>query len=782
VSVGSEGNACHPGATVPADPLPNRGVPASPDQRALALALASFVLAALFIAVPAWQLIGPGPFDWHIAQPSFVQGGAEALLLVALVAGAFALAPARWALVIVALPLAFYLRRHAVDVPLLIDVLYLEIVVGCGQWLRRLCAAPPAKTIGDHLDAFVLGFILWSVLAWSASAVGMGSIRELRGLTLLLGIVALLGRRPPLVLFLWRGLAMQTRADRAWCGALVAWLAVSFARTNVVFGYDALWYGLRSEYVLDPGKSVFAPLGLVSPVHYFPKLYEMFLLPVSGLDDASVIDGMAILLGVLVLLAGARILDALGAPKRARLPTLALVATLPALVSAAVGPKPDIAAALFVLLAAVAAMAWTRSGAFPDLAWMLACAILGCLAKLTAVPFAGALLLAAVALAWRARGRNVPMDAPRNRQALLALAGSILVAVFVTARTLWLAGVPTIGPDVLFRLWKACGFALVDPAGTLDWTRPQDWSDVPALWIDWLLRPQRLPHVVISWVGNAWAWFALLALGAAALGQNREVRIARWPLYALVAAGLALAMGWRYHVRGSDGNYFIAALVPALLLSSAAAFGRLARMPRVFRIVLALVPAFALFQAMYSFASAGWFPGTRVMDLDLGRSWHDSRARRWSELARVGLERIGHHLRTLPPDTRGVGFAAEPASLWLPSRFEHLLAVMFARPDLLATPTAFERFLRTQRIAYLILPHADAPGKIYVAPVVASVADSLARDPAVRRFDDRSYVMFDLSDWLDRPERASGATGRTAAEPVGSAALNKELSRGDGSH
>ena len=105
----------------------------------LPLAAFAFLLAAAFIAIPARQLIGPGPFDWHIRQPAFVQGGIEALALVALVAGAFALRSSRSAALLAAVVLALFLRRHAVDVPLLIDLLYLEIVVGVGMFVRRCC-------------------------------------------------------------------------------------------------------------------------------------------------------------------------------------------------------------------------------------------------------------------------------------------------------------------------------------------------------------------------------------------------------------------------------------------------------------------------------------------------------------------------------------------------------------------------------------------------------------------------------------------------------------------
>ncbi|MFI4971005.1 MAG: hypothetical protein ACHP7D_12440, partial [Lysobacterales bacterium] len=543
----------------------------------------------------------------------------------------------RWSvLVLVALPLAFYLRRHAVDMPLLIDLVYLEIVIGLGAFARRAFRLPAPRDARDYLQAFVLGFLVWSVLAWSASALDAGSIKGLRWLTVLLAIPAACARHTPLALYLWRRLGAQTTGDRFWCGALTAWIAVLYARSNVVFGYDAQWYGLRPEYVLDPGSSVFQPLGLIAPVHYYPKLYEVFLLPVSAFGDTSVIVGMSIGMLVLILLACHVLATRIDLPPRARMPVLALVATLPALANSALEPKPDVISALFVLLAADAALAWARSRSSADALWMLAAGLLACLAKLSAVPFVGMLVLAAAIAAWRRRGEaGVAADPRTTRLAVAASAAALIVAGFVIARTWLLTGMPTV---VQTNLWQALGMHLAEPAGALTWARAPDWADLPTLIVDWLFRPQRLAHVVIAWVGNVWAWCGLLAFSAALLTQGapRGNRV-RLPLIALIATGVVLAVGVGYPVRGSDGNYFLAALLPAILVGATAAFTRLAATPRALAVALACLPAFALFQASYAFVSAGWWPGTRTFDLDLSRNWHDTRRARWGKLEYAGM-------------------------------------------------------------------------------------------------------------------------------------------------
>jgi hypothetical protein len=201
--------------------------------------------------------------------------------------------------------------------------------------------------------------------------------------------------------------------------------------------------------------------------------------------------------------------------------------------------------------------------------------------------------------------------------------------------------------------------------------------------------------------------------------------------------------------RGSDGNYFLAALLPGLLLAANATLSRVRGVART--AVLACIPAFALFQAAYAFASAGWATGTRAFDFDLARNWHDSRAVRWPTLRLAGMEKIGRHLKELRASTLTVGYATEPASFWLPTRFEpagHLLFAPGIRRDgggprgLSSRPA--HRGTRAAATGRRAKEYAHVP------LAVAAVAARLEREPGVVRIDDRDYYLLDLSAWRAR--------------------------------
>ena len=459
--------------------------------------LVAFVVVAgmiLMIGVPAWELLVPGPFGWHVEQPQSWQGGIEALVLCACLAVGFALNRGwvAWSLVLV--PAALYARRHSFDVPLIIDVVYLEITIGLGLMVQAWMGAPTQRNALDYLHAFVTGFIVWSFFAWCASALQWGSIQDLRWLTCALALPVIYKARRPFSVFLFQRMRLTSASTRIWCAVLASWLLVLFARTKVALGYDALWYGLQAEHVLVPGHSIFDPLGLVSPVHYYPKIYEMWLLPLSDLGDSTVISGMTILVMMLLLMACRAMMRDLELSASIQMPAVALIATLPALANIAGQPKPDVFATLFVLLSAIAAARYIRRPSIDAAAWAAMCAAIACSAKLTAVPYVGALLVTTLIGGWVAKPSHVAEPKSKSRAGLLIVLLGVIVVGFVHARTWLLSGLPTIGPDPLFKLWHLMGFQLIEPAGTLNWSLPQYWPDVPQLILD-AFPPTVVPHI-----------------------------------------------------------------------------------------------------------------------------------------------------------------------------------------------------------------------------------------------------------------------------------------------
>jgi uncharacterized membrane protein len=317
---------------------------------------------------------------------------------------------------------------------------------------------------------------------------------------------------------------------------------------------------------------------------------------------------------------------------------------------------------------------------------------------------------------------------------------------------------PTIGPDVLFRLWQTLGFNLRFPVGTLSWTSPQHFADIPAIAVQMLFQPQLLEHIITHWTGNIWLW-ALCALPFFAKSREEKSDPYRMALLrvcvALAIAGLILEFGVSYGVRGGDGNYFISAVAPATVLTLALLHARLSsrKALRAFTICLC---SFTIFQAAFAFVSADWYSGTRQFDLKFGRSIHSFRKMSRQMLMSNGIFDIDKYLRHLHRPVRVIGCMDDDLDMRLSARTESIQQVAYSRNDFLDSADAFSDFLRKDKIDFLIVPQPDnhdAKCFGYAVPGVHNTLDAIATSPSVYAINDIGFVMYDLSRWRDATDR-----------------------------
>jgi len=708
--------------------------------------------AAAFVSVPIWQLAGFTSTMWILTQPESWQGGLEGCALAVLLVAAQRLQNSRARLVVFAFLSELYLRRHGVDAAIFIDLLFVEMLIAVGGSIQYWIGLRGPDGTEKYLRNFLLGLLAWSACAWLLSALGHGSLNELRALSLILAIVGFSTRPQLFSVFVYRRIAVTPFAERCAYALLFAWILVLCAKTDTTVGFDPLWYGLRGERVLVDHGSVYHSLGLVSAVHYFPKLYEMLLLPVSGIGSSSVISGVSVLMFVLLLTTAYALTRRVGIDRWVvRFAAVAACATLPAIANPALDSKPDTLAALLLLIGWLNATEFVESRTWSSALWSLSALMLSTQAKLTAVPFAGIIVLTAMWLVLRDR-QLAPREAASNRRIAIAVfVLTVVVTAFVTARTLVLAGMPTIGPDAFFHVWKSIGFELKPPAGTLQWTSAPNWSDMPSLAVDLLFRPQRLGHILITWTGNIWLWFGFAALAASLLWRSRKKSPNAGSTIGagLMLMGLFVMFGIGYGVRGGDGNYFIAAVVPAIVVGTSAFSRTIASSPSTRLIGRTCIFVFVAFQAMYSFLSASWTPGTHAFDANfLHRGIHDFRKYNRSLMEYSGLGTIEHYLRYLHRSARVLDCVQESISMRLPARVESVETVAYSRPDYVASHEAFLDFIVHDKIEFLIIPNGDDAGRCSRFPAVMPVIRSLIENASVTSIPDASYTMYDLSHYV----------------------------------
>jgi len=716
------------------------------QQRAQVFAIGLMALA--FVVTVAVSLLWIGPFLWHVQQPAAWQGGLEALALLALVFAALHASrlsrAVRWLLLLA--PLALYLRRHHVDLALLVSLGYLEGLMALGAlWLRRRRDAAPADA---WLRELIAGIALFSLLLWLSQLAGYGLPRAQRLLAIAVLVPALLARLRSLhsLKLLNAAFARPSWGERFWCAVLIVLPVVLFARSNVVFDFDSVWYGFRPERVLVGDRSVFDALGLVSPVYYFPNLYEVLLLPLSAMREASVVQGAAIFFGALLARLAFDWLRRLGHPILPSLAGAALVWSIPAFANVTLSAKPDVLAALLVV-----AMVWFGWNLIAqrrrfDLIWVFTCAGLAISAKIVVLPYVGVVGLACL-LGMRASHAvavTVDVTSDERRDAWRVLGLCIAVGALVCARTWWLSGMPTIGPEPLVALWHWLGMEFRPPIGTLQWVRPQVWSDVPTILLGWLASPSLFSHLQISWPGNVWVFLPLVAWLLPR--ETSPAPAPRWLLWVLPLTGLVMLLGIGFTNRGGDGNYFITPVVMATLAGLDLAWRR-CRTPALQCALLSSLVLFVAFHSAYSFVSAGWGLGTRTWDEDFTRSNRDSPDADASALKEDRLDGVAAWLHGQGGRERVMGNTV--IGYRLPARYEHLTDAQFAHWIHDPSGQHLRQVLACARLDALLIPAMPPQAAAY--PAVDEIEAWARALPSTNDlYRDADWRLVNLRDQLPR--------------------------------
>jgi len=715
---------------------------------------------ALAFQVPPAQNVLLGLYAWHIRQPETVHGVLEAVgLFAALAATVWLGRGRRWTAPAVAVLAALYLRLHQVLAPALLALLYFEIVLSIGRLVRAQRDEDAADGADAYLDDFAAGLAVWAACALILSVLGWGRFAHLRWMTVVLGLVSLCrGMRRPLAVRVLQRVAGWPARNAVPAVFLMLLMLIQFAKSNRAIDYDSIWYGLRPEYVLVGDHSFFDDLGLLQFVHYYPKLMELFFLPISNLGDYSFLyAGNALLLGLLLLLIF-RFSRTLGARRTEALLLTCVIGSLPVVSNMASTAKSDLFSAFFLTLGAYGLLRCARSRDAAHAVIGLTALALALGGKLTSYLFVPLLLAgtaAAAVLARIARGRRAepvrPFRVPRRQHLLvLLLAGAVLLGI--TFRTYRLTGCP-LYPD-RGRWAQRLGFTVREPLRAAYPPRRtverEDALAVATHWYRLLFNPRTYLHYyVINWPGNVTLYLFLTSTAAWVLSR-RKVR----QTLLLQLACLPLLIGWfRYATRirqGGDGNYY---LVPVILGSLCFSFALTHARQRIRIAAYGSLLLFLPLQSALMFVSHwSWSHGTDRFSLSLCRPVIESPARNREEFRQEGLLELEDYIRRSGMrSARAMGTGPAQVCHKLSCRYEDMLSsLVYGNPAVFESDASLRDYLGRARMDYLILRRDR---RIPIASVRRLVED-LAQDPRVTRVEAAKHYLLDV-----RPMFGSGRPG-----------------------
>nr|MBZ4202308.1 hypothetical protein [Methylovulum sp.] len=323
-------------------------------------AIVGFFLGIIFIAVPIIGFLTNSGFYGNATSLRFIHGLIELSFLMifcwwALISKYKFIAKFIFGVLVLA-----YLRRHAIDLAITIDLLYIEGFLAFGVIINRFALhkgfdfADSRRSITLIL-LFTTGLMTWSTIVWTVGLIKIGTLPVVQCLTVfILGISLLLTDwRDRFVYHTYSFIRNMSGWSNAFFMAILITTVLGlFARTNVVADFDSIWYGLRlNDNFFGDGATPFDSLNLSTFVYYYPKLYEMILSPMSNIGDFSTILGVSVFFWILLLVASYGFLIQFGFDLQKRIIVVSVIGTIPAILNMSTSTKGELIQALFFVMA-----------------------------------------------------------------------------------------------------------------------------------------------------------------------------------------------------------------------------------------------------------------------------------------------------------------------------------------------------------------------------------------------------------------------------------------------
>lgn len=707
------------------------------------LALFLLFLSVLCVAAPFVALFtGNGTYSWQFGDPATKKMMAEIALLFVLLSGFLLLAgkpSVRWGGT--AVICLIFCWAHVIFLPMAVSALYLGYVFLAGRFVRTVLLGQKDMEDGWMAD-FILGVSAVLCAFCLLSAFKIGSIAQLKLFSAVSGAA----------LYLWAALSGGLRravcclkgsfqedgfqknefqkgglqgTDRILWSLLTAFLIVMVliqaGRMNNSLDFDTLWYGVRSEYVLNNGRGIYENPGMVGMAYVYAKGLETLALPLSDLASHSYLLALNLWMAVAGL-AGIYRLAGLFMNRMWAFTAAALASCIPGIMNMAISAKPDVITWTLQIFMVYYMACYIKERKFALLAMSGGACLLSLTMKSTALVFSTAIFgMSGLYLLGR---RLLSLKAPWRQWLLMAAPLGALTGIW--ARTMMITGMPV--TSVFTSIFEKLGFQMKYPFATSG--LPQNYEEASNLAVllrrlyHMLLMPtgKDMGHVVFAW-GSPLMLFLTGACAAAALlmaadwkrkkaEKGREAHrknkgkpdrsslslyahVVFWPFLAVNLVSLVML----YQI---DGNYFML-LYTGIIIGGLSLMASLkqAGHSRFMRAVSGmLIPIMAFNVLMTAESNWAWSLGfSQIQWVNKGRVNHE--ALQHEKMVQTGNEQIWN---TLAEDqgTRVIAFGDHPGCLQFPCVVQSYKDITspWGNVELVNTVEAFEEYMAYAQADY----------------------------------------------------------------------------------
>ncbi|WPK12478.1 hypothetical protein R6U77_01930 [Lysinibacillus louembei] len=730
----------------------------------LAILLFVVIVIACFFQFMVIKNILLDVYGWHLSQPESIQGGIELLILMLVFTLVIWFFKPQLSLFLVFLLSLFYLKFNQVLVSTIVSYTYIECIIVFGGCILSIFRISRGKNISNYLAYFTVGLSFWSMFAIILSLLGKGTFDDLRILTAILSIFSLLyfvkkKKTPFLIWKIIQSVQRFNRGEQILTSFLLSLVLVEFAKSNRAIDYDSIWYGLRPEYVLIGPNSFFDNLGLVQFVHYYPKLMELFFIPISGLGDYSFIYAANTVIFLLLIILVFSLAKLMGTSDLEALFLSCLISSTPTIANMASTAKTDLFTSFFLLLSVYYFLLLLRKPIYYKYFFMIICPLILSLGgKITSFLYAPLLVLGIILMILYHLGRDKEKTLKlfgviKNRVLkfmkfeMVILFSSLFVLGGIFYRTYSLTGYPLF--PLLSDVWHNLGFELKYPFTQI----PQ----LPGLsdekftyisrWYNLLFDPKDFPHIINTWTGNLIFYMFIVFI---CLLIFRQVKVRNLILTEFIiflpwlVSGVVSASIFN---KGGDGNYYIIPLIATAMIFYVG-FTRLKRNFVKIMIYLSLA-LFIPTQTMITFVSHwSWQWGTDVVNYSLVEKELDTEIRNKKIFQESGLTEIETYIISKTNKARAVGFGTNNVSEQvlnrLSCRFENinggLGSAWYGNPEIVSSEDEFLRYLEWAEIDYVIIPKEKIEGYEPVFTVYNQL-----KEMGGEEIESRDFYLLDIS-------------------------------------
>ncbi|WP_153062618.1 hypothetical protein [Metasolibacillus meyeri] len=705
-----------------------------------------FAIIALLMQIIVFENILIDVYKWHLKQPETIEGFIQTILILLSFLVISRFVSKKYRLFLICLVTILYLMNTNLLLPVLAAVLYFEVIISIGIFITKKYYQ---KSLNDdsliyYLRAFFVGFIIWGIIVLTFSGLGLGTINNVRVITILLFLFSLLnGFNKPFSLFLIKQIQMFSLREKGILSVLTVMILTLFVKSNRAIDYDSIWYGLRPEYVLVGENSFFDNLGLVQFIHFYPKLFELFTLPLSNLKDYSFIYSINITFFIMTMIIIYKLINLFLENRFVSLIGTLVLCSIPAIANISATAKPDIFSVFFIVFGVYQLLNFIYKQNNESLIFGFSSLIISLGGKSTSFLYVPIILIGFLLIMIYFRKQlSIFNTLVQIKSYLWILLVSIFVLLFTCYRTFKLTGYPVYPAGL--GLWNKMGFKAKYPVTSehsVDGLEVHTvFTEMSIRWYKLLFDPADFGHIIMLWVGNVTAFMFLVSVVFLIFKESRKLKREMVGLIIFMTPITLVGIFFGTFMRnGGDGNYF---LIP-IIFSFIALFVWLnvtsnKQQRRWLNICLAVFLPFQLSLTFVSHPSWKW--GTQEFSSNLNVYTLENNA----TLMEVnGLVAIEDYLLNSKEITRTIGFGVAQTLNHLPTRFEHIEGIAsdhLGNSKIIATEKDFLGYILWAKIDCIIIPQERADGY----ETVKNVIQILENDVQLIKIETPQYILYDL--------------------------------------